>query len=133
MPERLSSYLNAFAAFAGFCFVGLSAYVSHQSQLSDMAQQSINNALMMHIVHVLVILLVGLSRFDGPPKLSVFVQMFAGIGVVFFSGTLYAKYLFDIVIWGKLTMIGGFSLLISWLLLILYIFSLAQHNRTQCN
>ena len=90
--DQLSRCLNAVAAFAGFAFVALSAYVSHQSQLHKMAQQSIDNALMMHIVHVLLILF-----------------------------TIYAKYLFDIAIWGKLTMFGGFSLLISWLLLIIYV------------
>ena len=51
--NRLSQYLTAFAAFAGFVFVALSAYVSHQTELSDMAQRSIDNALLMHIVHAL--------------------------------------------------------------------------------
>ncbi|MBE1288138.1 MAG: DUF423 domain-containing protein [Alteromonadaceae bacterium] len=117
--DQLSQCLNAVAAFAGFVFVALSAYVSHQSQLHKMAQQSIDNALMMHIVHVLLILVVG--QFQRNDALGVLVQVFASLGVVLFSFTIYAKYLFDIAIWGKLTMYGGFSLLISWLLLIIYV------------
>ncbi len=117
--DQLSRCLNAVAAFAGVVFVALSAYVSHQSELHQMAQQSIDNALMMHIVHVLLILLIG--QFQRNDALGFLVQMFATLGVVLFSFTIYAKYLFDIAIWGKLTMFGGFSLLISWLLLILYV------------
>lgn len=119
--ERLSQYLTAFAAFAGFVFVALSAYVSHQTELSGMAQRSIDNALLMHIVHVFVILIVSLSYFASRAKLTVFVQLFAGLGILLFSGTIYAKYLFNILIWSKFTMFGGLSLLISWLLLIIYI------------
>ncbi len=126
----MSQLFTVIAALLGALYVGLSAYVSHQSTLSDVALSSIGHAQVMHIVHVLVVLVLGVGYRSAMSKLIMAVQglFIAGIGL--FSLTIYAKYLLAIALWGKLTMYGGMLLILAWLALgaaILY------HTRTNAS
>ncbi|MDC0325427.1 DUF423 domain-containing protein [bacterium] len=103
------------AAILGFLGVLLGAFGAHalNERLVESGRvDTWETAVFYHLIHALVLLSV--SRMPSPPKWSV--NLFL-IGVVIFSGSLYALCLTDITKLGAITPIGGLALMAGWLTL----------------
>lgn len=115
-----------FAAISGFIFVGLGAFGAHGlSKILDAKQMGwLQTGLLYQSLHTVVILVVGtlLIRFDNRwLRLS---GLFFALGILLFSGSLYILATLSFRVWPYITPLGGFGLLIGWLLLFVGVLTL---------
>ena len=103
------------AAFFGLLGVALGAFGAHafKDRLSADGLDWWKTATLYHLVHAAAML--GSGRADG--RASVSTWSFA-VGIVLFSGSLYAMALTDVRAFGAVTPIGGAALLVGWALML---------------
>lgn len=109
-------------AVYGFLAVALGAFGAHalKARLDDYARGIWSMAVDYHLAHALALLLVAmLARQTPSPLLSAAGGSFA-LGILFFSGSLYALALSGVRALGAITPLGGLLLLAGWVLLALY-------------
>jgi uncharacterized membrane protein YgdD (TMEM256/DUF423 family) len=112
-------------SFSGFAAVGLGAFAAHG--LKGFLQQTghtqiFETAVRFQFYHTLALLLTGvLLHLEFHPMIKYTAICFI-IGMVFFSGSLYAMALTGWVIFGPLTPIGGILLIIGWAILFVGIY-----------
>ena len=114
------------AARAGCLFGGLAvalgAFGAHalQSQLTPDRLAIFETAVRYQMYHALGLLAMGLAerpgRADGGLRATAAAWAFI-VGIVLFSGSLYALVLTDARRWGAVTPLGGLALLAGWVLL----------------
>lgn len=108
------------AAVSGFLAVGLGAFGAHglKDRLGPDLMAVYQTAVQYHFFHTLALLAVGLMIQQGwqHPALKVSAWLFA-LGIVVFSGSLYALAITNIRVLGAITPIGGVMFLIAWLCL----------------
>ena len=109
------------ASFLMFLAVGLGAFGSHalRGKITDYYLEVYKTGVLYHFIHALAIFVVAwISTISSDPKVS-----WAGIafivGIVLFSGSLYALSITGIKILGAITPLGGLSFLAGWILLFL--------------
>jgi uncharacterized membrane protein YgdD (TMEM256/DUF423 family) len=106
----------------GFLGVAAGAFGSHalRSRLTPERQATFEVAVRYQLVHALAMFAVVFLRTIGPDTVA---ESVAGVsfavGVVVFSGSLYALSLTGVRRWGAIAPIGGVCLLAGWLALIL--------------
>jgi uncharacterized membrane protein YgdD (TMEM256/DUF423 family) len=111
------------ASFLGITAVVLGAFAAHslKERLSPEAMESITTGIRYQIYHVIVLLFVNtFSGFTDKFKNQVSLMFF--LGILFFSGSIYAIYLLGVSaksIW-FITPLGGLLLIIGWLLMFIY-------------
>ncbi|MBL1378324.1 DUF423 domain-containing protein [Zobellella iuensis] len=119
MLVRLWFYL---AGGLGLSATGLGAYGAHglaASGRSEALVDAFNTAVQYQFYHTLALLLVVVALHSRPVKaLHVAAALFA-LGVLLFSGSIYAMVLFGIKGIGWLTPLGGVSFMAGWLSLLL--------------
>jgi uncharacterized membrane protein YgdD (TMEM256/DUF423 family) len=115
-PDRLFAGLGAIFALVG---VALGAFGAHALRASvDAADLAIfETGIRYQLVHALALLAVAwtTTRWPGPALVAsgwAFV-----VGIVVFSGSLYALVLSGARGWGAVTPVGGLSFLLGWTLL----------------
>lgn len=108
----------AIASIFGGLAVGAGAFASHalKDKLSERALEIFETAARYQMYHALALLLVTLlinqTQF---PQSSLIIAGWAFIiGIVIFSGSLYALSLTDIKVLGAITPVGGLALIIGW-------------------
>lgn len=108
----------AIASIFGGLSVGAGAFASHalKDKLSERALEIFETAARYQIYHALALLLVALlinqTEFSQP---SLVIAGWAFIiGIVIFSGSLYALSLTDIKVLGAITPLGGLAFIIGW-------------------
>lgn len=104
------------AAFAGFTGVALGAFAAHdlRSRLSAEYLAVFHTGVQYQLVHALALLGVGLLALHVPSRtLGIAGGAFA-VGVLLFSGSLYALTLSGIGRLGMITPIGGVAFLVGW-------------------
>lgn len=108
----------AIASIFGGLSVGAGAFASHalKDKLSERALEIFETAARYQIYHALALLLVALlinqTQFSHP---SLVIAGWAFIiGIIIFSGSLYALSLTDIKVLGAITPVGGLAFIIGW-------------------
>lgn len=100
----------------------LGAFGGHalRQTLSADAQRTYQIAVFYHLIHGLALLAVGWLAMlkPGEPLLRSAGWAFV-VGIVLFSGSLYALSLSGVKKWGAITPLGGLAFLVGWLLLAL--------------
>ena len=108
----------AIASIFGGLSVGAGAFASHalKDKLSERALEIFETAARYQMYHALALLLVALlinQTESSQPSLVIAGWAFI-IGIVVFSGSLYALSLTDIKILGAITPLGGLAFIIGW-------------------
>jgi uncharacterized membrane protein YgdD (TMEM256/DUF423 family) len=104
------------AAAFGFAAVAFGAFGAHALHPRLVAHGTVaiwQTAASYHLAHTIVLLILGLQA---PPRRLPF-YLFA-IGILIFSGSLYALAFTNVKILGAITPFGGLSLLAGWLSLL---------------
>ncbi|MBD2857833.1 DUF423 domain-containing protein [Spongiibacter sp. KMU-158] len=108
------------AAIFGFLAVALGAFGAHglKSQLTPAMLEVYQTGVQYHFFHALALLLLGVLLRQGMNHsgLTAAAWLFS-IGIVIFSGSLYALAITEIKILGAITPIGGLLFLAGWLCL----------------
>lgn len=118
----MSRIFLAIAAILGGTSVIFGAFASHalQNQLSDRAIEIWETGTKYQMYHALALIVVALllltSLYQNSMPLIVAGYAFI-LGIVLFSGSLYALSLTGIKILGAITPIGGVALIIGWICL----------------
>lgn len=116
-------------AIGGFLAVGLGAFGAHalQGLLSERYQDIWKTATDYQFYHSLALVLVAVLSFQFPDQAKLrWAGRFFLIGMAIFSGSLYLLTTTGIGWLGAITPIGGVSLMVGWLLLILFAVSARQ-------
>ena len=119
----------AISAVLGLLAVVLGAFAAHalEDRLSDEALRSFETAVLYQMFHVLCLLFVnGYSSFSIKSKNRISVLFF--LGILFFSGSIYAIYLLGVPassIW-FITPLGGLLLILGWLALLISILKISR-------
>jgi uncharacterized membrane protein YgdD (TMEM256/DUF423 family) len=101
--------------------VGLGAFGAHglKDRLSEYAMTVYEKAVFYHFLHALGLLIVGLlartGAFSGAGANRV--GWLLSIGIVVFSGSLYALAISGVRVLGAITPIGGIAFIAAWLML----------------
>lgn len=106
--------INAFIA------VGLGAFGAHglKAKLSPDMLEIFQTAVKYHLLHALGLILVGLIIHTiSSSLLNIWAGWLIFIGIIIFSGSLYALSISGVRAWGAVTPLGGLCFLAGWLLL----------------
>ncbi len=108
------------AAILGGLSVAAGAFATHalKTRLSDRALEIFETAARYQMYHAIALLVVALllSRSESQPALVATGWAFI-VGIIIFSGSLYALSLTDIKILGAITPLGGAAFIVGWLCL----------------
>ncbi len=114
----MSLIFLAIAAIFGGLFVGAGAFATHalRERLSERSLEIFETAARHQMYHTLALLLVALliSRAEFPQPLFVAAGWSFIIGVLIFSGSLYALSLTNIKVLGAITPLGGAAFIAGW-------------------
>lgn len=108
----------AIASIFGGLSVGAGAFASHalKDKLSERGLEIFETAARYQMYHALALLLVALlinQTASSQPSLVIAGWAFI-IGIIIFSGSLYALSLTDIKVLGAITPVGGLAFIIGW-------------------
>ena len=108
----------AIASIFGGLSVGAGAFTSHalKDKLSERALEIFETAARYQMYHALALLLIALliNQTESPQPSLVIAGWAFIIGIVVFSGSLYALSLTDIKVLGAITPLGGLAFIIGW-------------------
>ncbi|MBX9755767.1 MAG: DUF423 domain-containing protein [Pseudomonadaceae bacterium] len=107
------------AAFFGFTGVGLGAFAAHalKSRLSPEYLAVFQTGVHYQMLHALALLALALLVRQLPGRLLLAAGYLFTLGIVLFSGSLYALTLSGISALGMITPVGGLAFLAGWLCL----------------
>ncbi len=107
------------AAVSGFLCVALGAFGAHalRERLAPRALEIFQTGVHYQMFHSLALLMVGLLVLQCPPSTFNALNTIGGlftVGILVFSGSLYALAITDIKILGAITPIGGLAFIAGW-------------------
>lgn len=104
------------AAIAGFSAVGLGAFAAHglKAQLSARLLEVFQTGVHYQMVHALALLAVGLLAGQGVSRALRAAAWLFVVGMVLFSGSLYALSVSGLSALGMITPLGGVAFLAGW-------------------
>lgn len=117
----MSKVFLAIGGVAAFLGVGLGAFGAHalRGRLGDQLLHTWETAVQYHLVHALGLLAVGLTLLhlgpSAPLRWSGWLML---LGLVLFSGSLYALCLTGVRAFGPVTPLGGLAFLFAWALFV---------------
>jgi uncharacterized membrane protein YgdD (TMEM256/DUF423 family) len=117
----MSTYVKIGAA-AAFLSVAIGAFGAHmlEGRISDQYLEVYRTGVQYHMYHALGILLIAaLADKLNSRKLALWASRLLLIGIVLFSGSLYALALSGVKVLGAITPLGGVAFLAGWLCLAL--------------
>lgn len=119
-----------FAAISGLIFVTLGALGSHGlAKVLDARQMSwLQTGLQYQSIHTLAILALGILTLFRPNRCLHWSGLFLTLGTVLFSGSLYVLAIASVRVWPYITPLGGFALMIGWVLMLLGVLKLKQKD-----
>lgn len=115
-------FVLSFAAISGLITVVLGALAAHflKSRLTESALSSFETGVLYQMFHTLVLLVLGILILRYPNEVffswSAISMM---LGMILFSGSIYALSLWGFKVLGPITPLGGLAFMIGWLLLAL--------------
>lgn len=100
--------------------VGVGAFGAHalKDTLSEEYLKVYQTGVQYHFYHALGMLLIGVLAVSYPSKLLKLAAIFLALGILLFSGSLYALAITGVKTLGIITPFGGVSFIAGWLLLI---------------
>lgn len=104
-----------------FFTVALGAFGAHalRGKLTEYSLDVYKTAVLYHMIHALGLFVVGyLSQLSSDPKIGS-AGIFLVVGIVLFSGSLYALSVTGMKWLGAITPLGGLSFLMAWVLIFL--------------
>ncbi|MDY7562787.1 DUF423 domain-containing protein [Pseudomonas sp. 10B1] len=107
------------AAFFGFTGVALGAFAAHglKNRLSAEYLAIFHTGVLYQLIHSLALLAVALIAIQIPGRLVTWAGISFAIGILLFSGSLYALTLTGVSKLGIITPFGGLAFLVGWALL----------------
>ncbi|MBN2635418.1 MAG: DUF423 domain-containing protein [Prolixibacteraceae bacterium] len=101
--------------------VAIGAFGAHglKSHLTDEMLTIYKTGVEYHFYHALGLLLIGVLAFSMPSVYFKWSAIFLSVGIVLFSGSLYALAITGIKALGAITPIGGLSFIAGWALLLI--------------
>ncbi|MEB0039433.1 DUF423 domain-containing protein [Pseudomonas sp. MH10] len=107
------------AAFFGFTGVALGAFAAHglKNRLSAEYLAVFHTGVLYQLIHTLALLAVAVIAIQVPGRLVTWAGISFAIGILLFSGSLYALTLTGVSQLGIITPFGGLAFLIGWALL----------------
>lgn len=101
--------------------VALGAFGAHglKSQLSTDMMQTYKTGVEYHFYHALGLLLIGILAVSFPSEMIKWSAILITLGIILFSGSLYALAVSGIKWLGAITPIGGLSFIAGWVILAL--------------
>ncbi|MFP3516346.1 DUF423 domain-containing protein [Pseudomonas sp. SIMBA_077] len=107
------------AAFFGFTGVALGAFAAHglKGRLSEQYLAIFHTGVTYQLVHTLALVGVALLATQLQSRLLTWAGVCFALGIILFSGSLYALTLTGVSKLGMITPIGGFGFLAGWLCL----------------
>ena len=123
----MSRIFLAIAAIFGGLSVGAGAFATHalRERLSERSLEIFETAARYQMYHALALLLVALliSREEVPQPILIVASWSFIIGILIFSGSLYALSLTNIKVLGAITPLGGAAFIAGWSALAIAAFS----------
>ena len=112
------NFMLAASIFGGLAVV-IGAFGAHglESLLDEKTLKTFHTGVEYQFYHVFALLFVGLLQKNSPSRLLNVAGSLFIIGILVFSGSLYAYVLTGIHQFGMITPIGGLAFIIAWLLL----------------
>jgi uncharacterized membrane protein YgdD (TMEM256/DUF423 family) len=121
--------LGTICAFAGVAFGAFGAH-GLKAIISPEMLTVYQTGVTYQMWHALGLILVALLQQQSPAaKLLIWASHLMFIGIVLFSGSLYALAILDIKALGIITPFGGVCFLIAWVLVAVYAIKKKTHNR----
>ena len=116
----MSQLLIIIAALYGAVVVALGAFAAHglKSRLSEQLLAVFQTGVTYQFYHTLALLLAGLWLRFAPSPWVAAAGIFWALGVVLFSGSLYALALTSIKWFGPITPLGGLLFILGWICLL---------------
>ena len=116
----MSQLLIIIAALYGAVAVALGAFAAHglKSRLSEQLLTVFQTGVTYQFYHTLALLLAGLWLRFAPSPWVAASGIFWALGVVLFSGSLYALALTSIKWFGPITPLGGLLFILGWICLL---------------
>ncbi|WPP00199.1 DUF423 domain-containing protein [Pseudomonas sp. HR96] len=107
------------AAFFGFTGVGLGAFAAHglKNRLNDEYLAVFHTGVTYQLFHTMALLAVALLAVHLPGRLMLWAGILFTLGIILFSGSLYALTLSGVSKLGIITPFGGLCFLLGWLCL----------------
>ena len=107
------------AVFFGFTGVALGAFAAHglKNRLSAEYLAVFHTGVLYQLIHTLALLAVAVIAIQIPGRLVTWAGISFAIGILLFSGSLYALTLTGVSQLGIITPFGGLAFLIGWALL----------------
>jgi len=104
------------AAFFGFTGVGLGAFAAHglKDRLSSDYLAVFHTGVNYQLIHALALLALAVLSVQMPGRLVNAAGVMFCIGIVLFSGSLYALTLSGVRLFGVITPFGGLAFLVGW-------------------
>lgn len=100
--------------------ISIGAFGAHglSGKVTEKMLHNWNTGAQYHLIHALGLLIVGIlmTNFDNASTLLGLAGWFMLLGILLFSGSLYALVLSDLRTWGVVTPIGGLFYIVSWVL-----------------
>jgi uncharacterized membrane protein YgdD (TMEM256/DUF423 family) len=109
-------YWVATAALLAATGVALGAIAAHGVS-EPAAAQAIERASTLQLIHAVALLALGLTMTSLTNRYLVVGRWLLLLGIVGFSGAIYAKYLIGIASLGAMAPYGGMSLILGWMLI----------------
>lgn len=108
-----------FATLSGAITVALGAFAAHglKAQLAPYLLDVFKTGVQYQAWHSLALLGCGIWARIMPTKAVLYAALFFAVGILFFSGSLYALALTEIKWFGPITPLGGMCFIIGWVAL----------------
>ncbi len=116
MTPARSISTGALFAFLAVC---LGAFAAHGLKLEGYEAQVFETAVRYQFYHALALILVGTISLQRPNLLQGAIPILFTVGIIIFSGSLYAIVFTGIKIFGAITPIGGVCFLMAWLMMLI--------------
>lgn len=113
----LSKQWTMIGAIAGFFGVALGAFGAHalKEHLSERAQAIYQTAVQYQMIHALALIGLGVWAAQNPSLDTQIAGWGFTVGILVFSGSLFALAITDLRFLGAITPLGGISFLVGWI------------------
>jgi uncharacterized membrane protein YgdD (TMEM256/DUF423 family) len=122
MNQRSTLFSGALFSGLGIALGAFGAHALKEILTANGRQHAFETAVHYQLFHGVALLVIGiLMKTDDLSKTLKWASAFLCLGIIFFSGSLYALSLHSLGFFGIITPVGGLFFLIGWALLLVFI------------
>ncbi|MDQ0338119.1 uncharacterized membrane protein YgdD (TMEM256/DUF423 family) [Caldalkalibacillus uzonensis] len=117
----MANLFVALGAALAFLGVALGAFGAHglKGKITPEMLEIYQTGVQYHLIHALGLILIGLLIYVMPSHLLNWAGWLLAVGIIIFSGSLYALSMTGVTKLGAITPIGGVAFLIGWILVVI--------------